>query len=78
MGRRKQKLIRVDCHSPGTRVVVELLGYAFHRTVMQMQNDAARMNRMVLDGLIPMQFTFIDVVDDAESMMELITEALAL
>jgi hypothetical protein len=76
VGQRKRKIIRVDCHFPGTRVVVELLGYTFHRTVMQMQNDAARMNRMVLDGLIPMQFTFTDVVDDAASMMDLITEAL--
>ena len=53
VGTRKARLIRVDCRFPGTNVVVELLGYRFHRTVMEMQNDAERMNRMILDGLHP-------------------------
>jgi hypothetical protein len=76
VGKRKQTIIRVDCRFPGTPVIVELLGYAFHRTVMQMQTDATRINRMVLDGLIPMQFTFTDVVADAATMMALVGEAL--
>ncbi|HEY0520090.1 MAG TPA: hypothetical protein VGC84_11410, partial [Ilumatobacteraceae bacterium] len=42
VGVRKSRLIRVDCRFPGTNVVVELLGYNFHRTPMQMQNDAER------------------------------------
>ena len=66
VGSRRQHLIRVDCRYPGTPVVVELLGYRFHRSVMQMQVDAERMNAMVLGGLVPLQFTYTDVVDDAD------------
>jgi hypothetical protein len=76
VGVRKQCLIRVDCRFPGTNVVVELLGYRFHRTVMQMQNDAERMNRMILDGLHPLQFTYADVAGESPTMMASIREAL--
>src|SRR4029079_1721901 len=61
VGTRKSRLIRVDCRFPGTNVVVKLLGYRFHRTPMEMQNDSERVNRMVLDGLHPLQFTYTDV-----------------
>jgi very-short-patch-repair endonuclease len=76
VGRRKRRLIRVDCSFPGTNVVVELLGYRFHRTVMEMQNDAERMNRMILDGLHPLQFTYIDVAGESPTMLASISEAL--
>ena len=77
VGQRKLRLIRVDCRFPGTKVVVELLGYSFHRTVMQMQNDAERMNRMILDGLHPLQCTYVDVASESPTMMASIREALA-
>ena len=76
VGRRNLRLIRVDCRFPGTNVVVELLGYRFHRTVMEMQNDAERMNRMILDGMHPLQFTYIDVASESTTMMASIREAL--
>ena len=76
VGRRKQHLIRVDCQFPSTNVVVELLGYTFHRTVMQMQNDAERMNRMILDGLHPLQVTYADVASESPTMLASIREAL--
>lgn len=76
VGQRKQRLIRVDCRFPGTNVVVELLGYRFHRTVMEMQNDAERMNRMILDGLHPLQFTYVDVAGESPMMLASIGEAL--
>ena len=76
VGRRNQRLIRVDCRFPGTNVVVELLGYRFHRTVMQMQGDAERMNRMILDGLHPLQFTYVDVAGESPTMLASIIEAL--
>jgi hypothetical protein len=56
--------------------VVELLGYRFHRTVMQLQNDAERMNRMILDGLHPLQFTYTDVASESPVMLADIREAL--
>ena len=77
VGVRKKRLIRVDCRFPGTNVVVELLGYRFHRTVMEMQNDAERMNRMILDGLHPLQFTYSDVASESLTMLSSIREALA-
>jgi very-short-patch-repair endonuclease len=76
VGKRNQRLIRVDCRFPGTNVVVELLGYRFHRSVMQMQNDAERMNRMILDGLHPLQATYTDVASASPTMLASIREAL--
>jgi hypothetical protein len=76
VGRRNERLIRVDCYFPGTNVVVELLGYRFHRSVMQMQNDAERVNRMILDGLHPLQFTYIDVAGESPTMLMSVREAL--
>jgi hypothetical protein len=77
VGTRKARLIRVDCRFPGTNVVVELLGYRFHRTVMEMQNDAERVNRMILDGLHPLQCTYIDVASESPMMMASLREALS-
>lgn len=76
VGRRAQQLIRVDCRFPDSPVVVELLGYAFHRTTAQMSNDAERMNRMILDGLVPLQFTYLQVVEDPVGVITLLREAL--
>ncbi len=76
VGSRSLRLIRVDCRFPGTNVVVELLGYRFHRTVMQMQNDAERMNRMILDGFRPLQCTYTDVASESPTMMASVREAL--
>ncbi len=77
VGKRNQRLIRVDCLFPGTNVVVELLGYRFHRSMMEMQNDAERMNRMILDGSHPLQFTYSDVAGESAVMLDSIREALA-
>jgi hypothetical protein len=77
VGQRKLRLIRVDCRFPGTNVVVELLGYRFHRTVMEMQNDTERMNRMILDGLHPLQCTYVDVASASPVMLASIREALS-
>jgi hypothetical protein len=77
VGKRGQHLIRVDCRYPGTRIVVELLGYQFHRSPLQMQADVERMNRMVLDGLHPLQFTYTDVVTGCGDRLDELREALA-
>ena len=76
LAQRKKRLVRVDCHFPGTNVVVELLGYQFHRTPMQMQEDAERVNRLQLDGYVVMQFTYTDVVTRSTVMRETLAEAL--
>ena len=63
VGKRSQRLVRVDVRYPGTPVVVELLGYASHRTVMQLQGDAERMNQMILGGLVVLQYTYLHVTE---------------
>jgi len=55
------RLVRVDCYFPGTRVVVELLGYRFHRTKAQITSDAGRTNALLRDGYLPYQFTYDQV-----------------
>lgn len=52
------RIVRVDCRFPDSRVVVELLGYRFHRTKGQMSNDAARYNALLAEGFRPYQFTY--------------------
>jgi hypothetical protein len=46
LSRAGDHLVRVDCYFPGTNVVVELLGYRYHRTVARMSRDAARLNAL--------------------------------
>ena len=76
MARRRNKVIRVDCHFPDTNVIVELLGYEHHRTTMQMENDAERLNRLQLNGFAAMQFTYHHVVTRAPVMLDTLNELL--
>ena len=69
-------LVRVDCRFPGTNVVIELLGYRYHRTVSQMSRDAARLNALVLDGFEPYQFTYEQVVGDPQAVLSTLSIAL--
>jgi hypothetical protein len=70
------RLIRVDCRYPGTNVVVELLGYRWHRSRTQMSRDAERLNRMVLDGLFPLQFSFDQITLGPDRVLLTVAEAL--
>ena len=76
VAQRRNKIIRVDCRFPGTNVIIELLGYEHHRTRMQMENDAERLNRLQLDGFAAMQFTYHHVVSKAPVMIETLRELL--
>ncbi|MCU1395159.1 MAG: hypothetical protein JWM34_3587 [Ilumatobacteraceae bacterium] len=71
-------LVRVDCHFEGTDVVVELLGYRWHRTKEQMRRDAERLNQLQLDGFRGFQFTYDQVVDDPASTVDTTRRALGL
>jgi hypothetical protein len=57
LSRAQDRLVRVDCRFPGTPVVVELLGYRWHRSRAQLDRDAARYNALLADGYLPYQFT---------------------
>ena len=78
LGKRNGKLIRVDFHFPGTRVIVEVLGYRYHRTKLQMHIDAERTNRLTLAGFIVMQFTYDHVVASPEWVADQVATALRL
>ena len=71
------RLVRVDCRFPGTRVVVELLGYRWHRTKAQMSRDAERQNALILDGLLPVQFTYDQVTLDPDGTIDTVRRTLA-
>jgi hypothetical protein len=77
LARRKDKVIRVDFHFPGTTIVLEALGYGWHRSGAQMEIDAERANRLVLDGFNPFQFTYTQVVETADAMLDTVREAFA-
>jgi very-short-patch-repair endonuclease len=62
LGRTRDRLIRVDFRFPGTNVVVEVLGYRYHRSREQMAIDAERMNSLIADGYAPFQFTYEQVM----------------
>jgi hypothetical protein len=66
--RRGDRLVRVDAHFVTTDVVVEVLGYRWHRSRMQMQVDAERVNALQLAGFVVLQFTYADVVSAAPRM----------
>lgn len=73
--RTNDRLVRVDFRFPNTRVVVEVLGYRFHRTREQMQRDTERMNRLTLDGYVVLQFTYLHVTESPLWVIEQVSEA---
>jgi very-short-patch-repair endonuclease len=76
LSRAGDRWVRVDCRWPGTGVVVELLGYRFHRTAVQMDRDAQRMNALLADGFQPFQFTYRQVTEQADQVMATTAQAL--
>lgn len=77
LGQRGNTLTRVDFRFEGTPIVIEALGYRWHRTGAQMRIDSDRMNRLQLDGFLVLQFTYSRVVDDPAGVIRETTEALA-
>jgi len=76
LARRGDRLVRVDFHFPGTRVVVEALGYRWHRSGAQLAVDAARFNELVLGGYLPLQFTYAQIVEQQQMVVSSIRRAL--
>ena len=68
------RLIRVDCYYSEADMVVELLGYRWHRSKSQMSRDAARVNRMTLDGRLVLQFTYEQVTLSPEVVIGSVVE----
>lgn len=64
VARRGNRLVRVDYHFPDAALVVEVLGYRWHRSQAQMRADAERANAIVLSGGRCLQFVYRQLVDD--------------
>ena len=77
LSRTKDRLVRVDCYYAGTRVVVELLGYRWHRTTAQLRRDVERLNALVLDGFVPLQFTTAQLIEEPRTIFATIRAALS-
>lgn len=78
LGRAGDSLVRVDCRFPGTAVVVELLGYRFHRTPAQLSRDAERMNDLLARGYRPYQFSYHHVTEQPDVVISTLLDALNL
>lgn len=76
LARTDDRLVRVDCRFEGTPVVVELLGYRWHRTETQMTRDAERMNALAIKGFAPLQFTYRQVTTAPRQVVRTTTDAL--
>ena len=76
LSRSGQRLIRVDCFFAEAALVVEVLGYRWHRTELQMSRDAERANRLMLDGQRMLQFTYSTIAEHPERVMVDLSEAL--
>jgi hypothetical protein len=77
LSRRDQRLIRVDCFFRAQRLVVELLGYRWHRTRAQMASDAERANRLTLDGHRLLQFPYSVIAGSPERVVLDLSKGLA-
>jgi len=77
LGRRGGRLIRVDFHFERTDLVVEVLGYRWHRTQAQMAVDAERANALALAGRRCLQFVYRQVVAEPEYVVATVRSGLA-
>jgi hypothetical protein len=75
--RRGRFAARVDCEFVIAPVVVEALGYAFHRTPAQLDADTRRANEIQLTGREVYQFTTDQIVNRADWVAGVVTDALA-
>ncbi len=74
--RRRDRLVRVDFHFAAADLVVEVLGYRWHRTQEQMRVDAERANALTLSGRRCLQFVYRQVVDEPDDVTATLRMAL--
>lgn len=69
--------MEVDACWPAARVVVELDGWAYHRTRQAFQRDRTRSNDLTAAGYATYSFTFEDVVRRPAAVAQIVSRALA-
>jgi hypothetical protein len=70
------RLVRVDFRFLGSPVVVEVLGYRWHRTKEQLRRDTERTNALLADGFRPYQFTYEHVATSPSEVVITLRAAL--
>lgn len=65
----------IDCVWPGSRTMVELDSYEFHRGREKFEEDRARSNRLKADGWVILRFTWRMVVHEPNQVAALIKQA---
>jgi hypothetical protein len=70
--------LEVDAHWPGTPLVVELDGYAFHRSPSAFETDRARDLRLSLAGYRVLRFSYRQIVSEPAVVAAAIRRQLAL
>lgn len=76
LARAQDRVVRVDFRFPGTNVVVEVLGFRYHRSTQQISRDAARMNALTSAGFRVYQYSYATVTDHSASMLAELGRAL--
>lgn len=75
----KGRLVRVDFRFRDTMVLVEVLGYRWHRgSRSQFNRDVERMNELLRSGFHPLQFTYDHVTAEADWVINQVREALGM
>lgn len=67
----------VDCYWPGERLIVELDGYAWHRSRRSRDNDRRRDGDFVASGIRVLRLTWQQVVEEPKKTLVTVTRALA-
>lgn len=68
---------RVDLLYERQRIVIEVLGYAFHRTPEQISADTMRANELQLQRFTVLQITSRTLEDEPNAAVEIVARALA-
>jgi very-short-patch-repair endonuclease len=75
----KGRIVRVDFRFRDTMVIVEVLGYRWHRgSRAQFNRDVERMNALIRAGFHPLQFTYDHVTAQADWVINQVREALGM
>lgn len=75
LSRRRDRLVRVDFYFDTHDLVVEVLGYRWHRSQQQMRRDAERANSLALEGRRCVQFVYRMLVDDPSYVIDTLRAA---
>lgn len=78
VARRGRFVARVDFAYDEPPVVMEALGYRHHRTEADLERDTRRVNRLQRAGKKVIQWSYRQVMDDPDSLIEDVTDTLGL